>query len=112
MGANKETERWMSEAGARAKEFALSMTGNPHVGAFVDHDTLAVLVLHAKQSLAYHDYPFEVAEQMRKRVAAAQELTDERAFEYIENAMADRYAHVQAWAAEEKEGAVPTAQHG
>lgn len=112
MVINKETNRWMDERGARDIEFALAMTGNPRVGAFVDHDTLAVLVLMAKRSLAYQDYSFEVAEGMRKRVAAAQELTDVRAFEYIENAMADHYAHVQAWVAEEKESAVPAAQHG
>lgn len=112
MSANKETERWLDETCARDIEFALALNGNPRVGAFVDHDTLAVLVLLSRRSLAYQDYSLEVAERMRGRVEAAQALTDGRAFEYIENAMADHYAHVQAWVAEEKEGVVPAAQHG
>lgn len=111
MPKSTEIQRWIAEAGARAKEFELALTGNPRVGAFVDHDTLAVLVLMARRSLAYQDYPFEYAEAMRARVAAAMALTDERAYEYIENAMADHHAHVEAFVAEEEAGAVPTTQH-
>lgn len=112
MSKNTEIKRWIAEAGARATEFNLSLTGNPRVGAFVDHDTLAVLVLMARRSLAYQDYPFGYAEELRTRVENAMALVDERAYEYIENAMADYHAHVEAFMAEEKAGAVPAAQHG
>lgn len=112
MTKSTEVKRWIAEAGAREIEFELAMTGNPRIGAFVSHDTLAVLVLMAKRSLAYQDYPFEFAEVLRARVEDALSLTDERAHEYIENAMADHYSHVQAWAAEEKDRAVLAAQHG
>ena len=112
MGTNKETKRWMDETQARSIEFALTLSSPRNVGAFVDHNTLAVLVLLAKRSLAYQDYTFEFAERLREMVDDALFLTDERAHDYIENAMADHYAHVQAWVEEEKEGAVPAAQHG
>lgn len=111
MDTNSEIKRWVAEEGARQKEFQLAMTGNPRVGAFVDHDMLAVLVLLAKRSLAYYDYPYEFAEGMRATVEAALSLTDERAHEYIENATADHHALVERVTAEEKARAVPTAQH-
>lgn len=111
MDTNSEIRRWVAEEGARQKEFQLAMTGNPRIGAFVDHDMLAVLVLLAKRSQAYHDYPYEFAEKMRAVVEAALELTDERAHEYIENAMADYHALVESLVTEEKARAVPTPQH-
>jgi len=107
-----EIGRWVAEEGARERELLLSLTGNNRVGAFVPHDMLAILVLLAKRSSVYSDYPFEAAQEMRKLVEEALSLCDPVAHEYIENAMADYHAHVAAFINEEKSRAVPTPLHG
>jgi hypothetical protein len=112
MTEQNEIRRWMAEEGLRERELQLSLTGNPRVGAFVPHDMLAILVLLAKRSSAYSDYPFEAAQEMRKVVEEALSLCDPVAHEYIENVMADYHAHVAAFINEEKSCAVPTPLHG
>ena len=111
MSNSNEIRRWMDEDCAREKELQLSLVGNPRVGAFVSHDMLAILVLLAKRSTAYSDYPFEAAQGMKKIVEEALSLCDVTAHEYIENAMADYHAHVEAFKNEEISRAVPTTLH-
>jgi len=112
MNKPNEIKRWMDEDQARATELLLSLTGNRRVGAFVPHDMLAILVLLAKRSTAYTDYPFAEAQGMKKVVEEALSLCDPVAHEYIENAMADYHAHVEAFVNEEKPRVVPTPLHG
>ena len=112
MSQKNEIRRWMDEDRARETELQLSLTGNRRVGAFVPHDMLAILVLLAKRSTGYSDYPFAAAQEMKKIVEEALGLCDPVAHEYIENAMADYHAHVEAFVNEEKSRAVPTALHG